>query len=1459
MTMLFISHSPEDRAFVRELRAKLELHGVSSWMESRELAPGQPRWPEIQKAIEDAFGYAVVVSADSLQSEQIGDELAHALAVQERRGHATFPVIPLLLDGTKLGVLKRLFGEDPASIPVSSTAGGADAAMDGLLAALGKRLPSDTAPARQPTAEALEELVLELTDCRFVELDGARRASGRARLVYRPATPGLREVVSLQDWRLVAPFGPVEADELRWYLEKFAIWPSEYFRGRASKVEKSLERWGQLLHGAALPVAHTANVMQAWARIDAHAGRRFSVHVDAALEAGASDPEAAVAREAATALLGLPWELLHDGGGYLFQGARPTRVRRRLPNTRVFDLPVADPPIRVLLVTARPEDEACGYIDHRSSALPLIEAMEALPGLVRIHVLSPPTLSALREELDRAHREREPYHVIHFDGHGAYDRRAGLGGLCFEDPRDADRLEGRRHALVYTRELGPLLRDHRVPLVFLEACHTATAEQAAQSVASALLEAGVASVVAMTHGVLVETTRRFVEAFYGALARGARVGDAMLAGQRALKDDTSRGRFLGAGELRLEDWFVPVLFQERDDPQLFREIPSRQTRDDFATRLKARLGELPPEPSTGFVGRSRDLLALQRLLRRARYAVVRGQGGEGKTALAAELARWMVRSHQVYRAAFVSVETHSHAAVVLDAIGRQLVPGYSVATFSDLEQALLPVERALREHSTVLVVDNMESILLPPFMAADTPEVLAEDAQREIAAILELCARLTTAGDTRLVFTSREALPAPFDAPRHRIELHRLGRDEAVRLVERTLNADANGGHAGTFGGTAREEIEQLVDAVHGHARTLALLAPPLRSRGVEATRASLVELMEEMERSFPGSRERSVFASVELSLRRLSPVNRERVPALAAFHGGVDPIILCVMMEWEEPDVTALVDELVETGLATREAYDHLALNPALCVYLRGRMDPREREALMTRWNEAMWGYLVYLMEQRPHDRERTATLTLLERPNLFALLDQVQREGKAEVTITLATTLNQLLDGLGRPRWVEHVAKVRDTAAAVLSTEWGPTHFQAEMARIEQDLGSGRVAEAFERAHQLLEKAEAAGASAYSDADYDLAMARVLLSRTLHSARPDLALALLDEALAQFATIHRNSPDRGAKDVKHTCLVDRGNCLLELGRLEEAAESYGEAILLSEKASDEHGVALGKYQLGTVRLEQGRYAEALEAYLEARDWFTSAHALDMVAGCWHQIGRAHQESRRPECAEDAFRNALKIWVQVGNVSRQAGTLGELGTLYLGPLNLPDQAEIFFRQAADKFVRLRDHANEGMARSNLAQTLVRLRRFDEARREIRIAIECDARSSQNAEPWKTWAILAKIEIEAGNFAAAAEARRKAIAAYLVYRRSGGENNFPDGQLALVVAQLLLAGDRASAAVFMKSAASAPEATLVRPYIDALQAIVTGVRSRKLAETPSLYYRMAAEILFLIETLEAQQ
>ncbi len=1450
---LFISHATADDAFVRELQRTLADHGVAAWIDSRELLPGGLLEPDITKAIGEAGAFAVVVSPAALQSRWVGKELLYAIELQKERGRENFPIIPLSLDGTRLGVLEQFFGTEPTYIPVATAAGGAEAAVHPILVGMGMRKPADAPRGPQPVANLLEDLVLELSNLRFDESDGLRRASADARLVYEPAAPGQPQVRSAERWRFVAPIGPIEAEELRWYLEKFAIWPSDYFRDRARKVEENFAKWGQLLHAAALPAGQTRNVMNAWSRIDGRADRRFSVLVDVAPEPGAAAAEIEAAREAATVLLGLPWELLHDGEGFLFQGGKPTRVRRHLPNTRDdLSIPVVAPPIRILLVTARPEDEACGYIDHRASALPLVEAMEALGGLVNIHVLSPPTLPALREELDRARRESEPYHVVHFDGHGVFDRRAGLGGLCFEDPQDAGKLENRRHSTVFTGELGPLLRDYRIPLVFLEACQTATAEKASESVASELLKVGVASVVAMSHSVLVETARRFVEAFYAALARGARVGDAMLEGQRKLNDDKSRGRVFGVGELKLHDWFVPVLFQERDDPQLFKATPAPQTQADMRTSLQKRFGALPDAPETTFIGRSRELLSLERLLRHDRYAVVRGQGGEGKTTLSAEFARWMVRSHQVRRAVFVSVETHSNVAAVLDAIGGQLVPGYSVAAFADLEKAIQPIEQVLSEQSTLLVVDNMESILLPPYV--ETPEALSEDAARELKAILAVCERLRNVGQTRVVFTSREALPSPFDSRRNRRELHQLARDDAVKLVERVLNVDGSGGPGATLD-AARESIEALVDAVHGHARTLALLAPSLRSQGVDATRGALVELMDAMNKRFPGSREHSLFASVELSLRRMSSTNRDRARVLEVFHGGVDLDMLRTMMQWEEDDVASLASELIETGLATPDPYNHVTLNPALCPYLRGKLDSAERETLTARWGEAMGAYVRFLVREHDKNAELAATLTALELPNLFALLEEVQRAGDAEATIDLAASLYRLLQPAGKPRLLERVGQVRDAAAAALGETWNHARFQAQRTRIEQQLDGGRLREAFDGAQQLLQRTRVAGEQAYPDADYDLAMACWLLARVLEIAGgPEQSLPLLDEARNRFEAVERDRPRRGAERMASVCLLDRGGCLLVLGRLDEAAAAYEESIRRAEKREDNRQVAVGKGELGTVRMLQRHYPDALKAHEEARDLFTRLDEPGTVAVSWHQTGMVYQAAGQPEAAEDAYRKSLAIKVRLGNNLGQAGTLSELGNLYHGPLDRPEEAVAFFRRAVDKSG---DRAQEGRFRNNLADTLRKLRRFDEARQEILRAIECKAPFGHASEPWKSWGILANIETAAGNPTAAADAKRKAINCYLAYRRDGGENHYFDGRICLAVTGPLLAGDPVAATSLLAELAVDPDLpNHFRTFIQALQAIVAGSRDRTLADAPDLSYTMAAEILFLLETLE---
>ncbi len=259
----------------------------------------------------------------------------------------------------------------------------------------------------------------------------------------------------------------------------------------------------------------------------------------------------------------------------------------------------------------------------------------------------------------------------------------------------------------------------------------------------------------------------------------------------------------------------------------------------------------------------------------------------------------------------------------------------------------------------------------------------------------------------------------------------------------------------------------------------------------------------------------------------------------LGVFHGGADLDALRVMMQWEQADVAALAVELVETGLATPNRYNHLTLNPALCPYLRGRMDAAEREALTARWVEAMRGYVEFLVQQQSQNTEVAATLTGLELPNLFALLDLVQRAGEAEATIDLATSLYSLLQRLGKPRLLERVGQVRDAAAAALGDAWNHARFEAARTRIEQQLAGGRLREAFDGAQALLQRARAAGEQAYPDADYDLAMACILLARVLKTAGgSEQALPLLDEARQRFEAVAKARPGKGAEGMASALL---------------------------------------------------------------------------------------------------------------------------------------------------------------------------------------------------------------------------------------------------------------------------------------------------------------------------------
>ncbi|MEO1084521.1 MAG: CHAT domain-containing protein, partial [Acidobacteriota bacterium] len=808
-------------------------------------------------------------------------------------------------------------------------------------------------------------------------------------------------------------------------------------------------------------------------------------------------------------------------------------------------------------VSPRPEDETASYIDHRVSSKPLVEAFLRLGERAEVENLEECTLAGMSRALREAYEAKRPFHAVHFDGHGVYHRKTGLGALCFEDPADSKKLKNRAVDLVSAEQLAEVLREYRVALMVLEACQSAKSdEDPMASVAGRLLESGVASVVAMSHLVLVATAARFVETFYDKLSTGSTVGKAVLEAQTRLREDPTRGRVLG-DTFRMQDWFVPVLFQEQQDPQLVFEVPGRRTGEEIVRQVEASVAGLPDEPSHGFTGRSRELLAVERLLQRQNYAVILGEGGEGKTTLAAELARWLVKTRRFGKAAFVSVEDETAQSVggVLKRLGGQLVLDFPTKSRGDLGECLQLVERALRDRPTLLVLDNMES-LLGDSLAAGVyePEILRD--------VLELVRKLLKIAGTRVVFTSRSPLPDPFAM--HQVRIGRLAKQDAVAVVGSVIGADPEGVEED-------EDVEALVDAVNCHARSLVLLAKEVSASGVRGATERMHELMSAMASRYPDDRERSLFASVELSLRRLPAEMREKLGRLGVFQGGghLDIIAMVLGIDRSPSTMQPFAKELIEVGLAEAMPYGHLRLHPALAPALLLDLDDDERPEARAAWTAAMVQLTGFLYQQQSKAPHLSAGLTLLELPNLLAALDaldaaQEKESAGAEQVVGMATRLEGLLANLGRPRALDRVVRVREEAARKLG-DWSHALYLTESATIDRLLDAGRSAEAVEHARALAGRTTVAGEAAYAGAAYDLAAASTRLGLALRmSGDAEAALTPLRDARERFSRLAA-SGDADVERMASVCLAETGTCLTALGRLDEAEQAFEESIELA------------------------------------------------------------------------------------------------------------------------------------------------------------------------------------------------------------------------------------------------------------------------------------------------------
>jgi len=506
------------------------------------------------------------------------------------------------------------------------------------------------------------------------------------------------------------PFKLSEQDQeaLRWYLEDYLQHPFEPESQIAARVEQRLRDVGIDLFKAVFQADDDARDLWAAFR-DKLDETRVEIVTDV--------------RTAAS----IPWELLRDPKtdaplalrARAFVRAQPQAAQRpALPHTE-------GGPIRILLVICRPGGS--DDVPFRSVASKLIKGLsEEARARFQLDVLRPPTFEQLGKALRAAKAKGEPYHVVHFDGHGVYaeiEDASALGGLlkglsplllaghragphgylAFENSKMTDNVE-----FVDGGSLGKLLVETHTPVLVLNACRSAHAEPAPTptpekdpplpsgdvspeakrsgegtgvrsdphsqvrafgSLAQEVMDAGVAGVVAMRYNVYVVTAAQFVADLYAALAQGQALGEAVTLGRKQLQAQPLRE--IAYAERPLQDWPVPIVY-EAAPIKLFPPIEahaSLQISPSSSFIPHPSSLNLPPSPDIGFFGRDETLLALDRAFDTQRIVLLHAFAGSGKTTTAAEFARWYALTGGLDGPVlFTSFEQYKPLARVLDTI-----------------------------------------------------------------------------------------------------------------------------------------------------------------------------------------------------------------------------------------------------------------------------------------------------------------------------------------------------------------------------------------------------------------------------------------------------------------------------------------------------------------------------------------------------------------------------------------------------------------------------------------------------------------------------------------------------------------------------------------------------------------------------------------------------------------------
>ncbi len=978
--------------------------------------------------------------------------------------------------------------------------------------------------------------------------------------------------------------------------------------------------------------------------------------------------------------------------------------------------------------------------------------------------LRPATYDNLKARLESRgeHRGKLPIHILHFDGHGSFrrqktakdadrdlpkgelaqmrgrnDEQENMGYLLFEkadgttDPRSA-------------KEISAMLHTKKISLVVLSACQSAMAagEDPLSCVAARLTSGGLPAVIAMTYSVLVVTTQKLFESFYRNLAYGERVGEALENARQDLYDHPERlerQRGQNRGIMRLQDWFLPALYQVGNDGALFNPDLLSPSTSGRGARGEGNLREVQ---EAGFWGRSRELWAIERAyVRVTRRVTISGFGGMGKTYLAEETGRWLLRTGMFKSVVFIhygnSLEDYGKGdKTFLPYSGSDSV-GYAVSTLAKVLNTNFTnsekVTDELKKQSVLVILDNLESLK-----------------GSDLANLLTTAKEWSEAGNSRVLLTTRAADLQHPDYPNQGslkhipLPLRGLSENDALDYFQSLVKLPPEP----QFGLPPREGLLELFKLLDYHPLSLGLLAGQLKQRRSLEVHRELAQLVADTPNN-------PLLASLHLSVSRLDPQAQEWIKRLGVFQGGAFEDVLIAITEIAETEWNALRTQLEATGLIQAESLSHvgvgvpfLKFHPTLAPAMWSRLTETEQQQLLSRHRQRYYQLSDYLYFEDDKNPFFARAIAQRELPNLLYAVRGSIAAGE-DFAVDFVTKINLFLDYFGLNQDREDLTeKTQNMGGEVGSQTW----YLTRSNRGTQLWDAGRYTEAEAVFQEVL---TGLGATP----SYERCFILGKLGRCCESTgQPERAAVNYRLAIEVAGLLEQSN---GMKRQIGTLQTDLGDVLTDMGDYDRARESYEASLAIDKELSDRRGEAVTKGQLGTLAMRQKNLTEAVQRYQEALQIFQQLNEPASEATVWHQLGVTFQKSRQWEAAEQAYRQAAQIKEAQGDLAKAAATWNQLAIVSEGAGKL-EEAEAWYRKAIDADRVTNDAIGISKGLGNLANLL---QQFPHRLNEAQQLAEESLAIKQTLDPaaatiWTTYNILAEISDQQGEPAKAKEYRR---------------------------------------------------------------------------------------------------